>query len=55
MSVLAIVLFVLIILALLGGVRDWGYGSGFGYGPVVPGGIGLILLILIVLVIFGRI
>jgi hypothetical protein len=32
-----------------------GYAHGYGYGPYVPGGIGLILLIVIILVVVGGI
>ena len=38
---------------LLGAMPNWGYSSGWGYGP--SGIVGVILVILIILVLLGRI
>jgi hypothetical protein len=35
--------------------NGWGPWHGFGYGPFVPGGLGLIVLILVILLLVGRI
>ncbi len=32
-----------------------GYWHGYGFGPAVPGGIGLIVLVLVALLLIGRI
>jgi Protein of unknown function (DUF3309) len=45
------ILIVVLILALLGSLPTWGYSRGWGYGP--SGGIGLILVILLLLWLFG--
>ncbi len=50
---LSTILIIILILALIGGLPNWGYSSGWGYYP--SGGIGLILLIVIILVVMGRI
>ncbi len=50
---LSTILVIILILALIGGLPNWGYSSGWGYYP--SGGIGLILLIVIILVLMGRI
>lgn len=50
-SMLYTLLIVILILALLGGLPTWGYHE-YGYYP--SGGIGLVLLIVILLVLFGR-
>ncbi|MEJ0051665.1 MAG: DUF3309 family protein [Methylovirgula sp.] len=50
---LSTILIIILILALIGGLPNWGYSSGWGYYP--SGGIGLILLIVIILVLLGRI
>lgn len=44
------ILIVLLILALIGGLPTWPYSQGWGYYP--SGGIGLILLILVLFLIF---
>lgn len=46
-------LIVLLIVALLGGIPNWGWSRSWGYGP--SGLIGVILVIFIVLVLLGRI
>ncbi|MEI9915264.1 MAG: DUF3309 family protein [Methylovirgula sp.] len=50
---LSTILIIILILALIGGLPNWGYSSGWGYYP--SGGVGLILLIVIILVLMGRI
>jgi hypothetical protein len=47
---LGTILLILLILLLIGALPNFGYVSG--YGP--SGGIGLLLLIVILLVVFGR-
>ena len=51
-SPLFIVLLVVLILLVIGALPAWPYSTAWGYYP--SGGLGLILLILIVLVLFGR-
>jgi hypothetical protein len=48
MSLLLVLLLVLIVVALL---PTWPYSSGWGYYP--SGGIGLIVLILVLMLVFG--
>lgn len=43
------ILLIILVLALLGALPTWGYSRGWGYGPV-----GLIVVILVLLLIFGR-
>jgi hypothetical protein len=45
------ILIVLLILLLLGALPTWPYSSGWGYYP--SGGLGLVLLIVIVVALFG--
>jgi hypothetical protein len=47
----AIVLIILVLL-LLGALPTWPYSTGWGYYP--SGGMGLILLVVIILALFGR-
>jgi Protein of unknown function (DUF3309) len=47
------IIVVLIILALVGALPNWGHSRNWGYGP--SGGLGLVLLIVLVLVLTGRI
>ncbi len=54
MSIGAILLIILII-ALLGGFRDWGPGPFYGAGHWGGGGLGLVVIILLILVLMGRI
>ena len=35
-------------------VPPGGYFHGYGWGPVVPGGLGLVLVIVLILVLLGR-
>jgi hypothetical protein len=64
---LGIILLVVLILVLFGGTVPWGpypgnpsapganpYWHGYGFGPVVPGGLGFILIIVLILVLLGR-
>lgn len=55
MSLGALVLLILLI-ALLGGFRDWGgRGPFYGTGYFGGGGLGLVVLVLIILLVAGRI
>ncbi len=47
------VLVVILILALLGALPRWSHSREWGYAPT--GGVGLALLIVVILVLFGRI
>jgi uncharacterized protein DUF3309 len=47
------ILIILLILLLVGALPTWPYSSGWGYYP--SGGLGVILLIIILLVVFGRV
>ena len=55
---LGTILLIFLLIVLLGGVAPWGNyagpNHGYGYGPAVPGGLGLILVIVSVLVLLGR-
>lgn len=51
MSPLAVVLFVVLILLLVGGLPAWGYHS---YGWYPSGGLGLVLIVLLILLLLGR-
>ena len=44
-------LIILLVLLLLGALPTWPYSSGWGYYP--SGGLGLVLLIVIVVALFG--
>lgn len=50
---LGTLLVVILILALIGAVPNWGYSRSWGYGP--SGLVGIVLLIVIVLLLMGRI
>jgi hypothetical protein len=50
---LGTILIIILILALIGALPNWGYSRGWGYYP--SGGLGLIVVILIILVLLGRI
>jgi hypothetical protein len=45
-------LIIIVVLALLGSLPTWPYSAGWGYYP--SGGLGLILLIVILLILFDR-
>ena len=49
---LGTILIIILILALIGALPNWGYSRGWGAYP--SGGIGIILLIVIVLLLTGR-
>ena len=49
MHLLLIIILVLVVLAVL---PRWPHSQGWGYGP--SGGIGLLVVILVVLLLFGR-
>ena len=46
------ILLIILILALVGVIPVWPHSRSWGYGP--SGGAGLILLIIVLLVVFGR-
>jgi hypothetical protein len=50
---LGTILIVLLILALIGALPNWGYSRSWGYFP--SGGLGLVVVVLLVLVLVGRI
>ena len=50
---LGTILIILLILALIGAIPNWGHSRSWGYGP--SGGIGLILVVVLILVLMGRI
>jgi hypothetical protein len=43
------ILIIILVLALIGGLPAWPYSAGWGYGPV-----GVILIVLLLLLIFGH-
>ena len=49
---LGAILIIFLILLLVGSLPAWPYSSGWGYYP--SGGLGLVLLIVVVLLLFGR-
>lgn len=49
------ILLIILIIALLGGFRDWGGGPFYGTGYVGGGGLGLVIVILIILLLIDRI
>ena len=50
---LGTILIVILVLALLGALPNWGHSRSWGYFP--SGGLGLVLVIVVVLVLIGRI
>jgi hypothetical protein len=50
---LGTILIVILVLALLGAIPRWPHSRKWGYYP--SGGVGLILLIVVILLVFGRI
>jgi len=50
---LGTILVVVLILLLIGALPNWGYSRGWGAGP--SGIFGVVLLVVILLVVFGRI
>lgn len=51
---LGTLLLIILIIALLGGFRDWGGGPFYGTGYYGGGGLGLVLVIVLILVLVGR-
>lgn len=51
-SPLFIVLLVVLVLLLIGALPAWPYSMGWGYYP--SGGLGLVLLIILLLIVFDR-
>jgi hypothetical protein len=49
---LGTLLVVLLVILLIGALPSWPYSRGWGYYP--SGGLGLIVLILVILLLFGR-
>jgi hypothetical protein len=50
---LGTILLIILILILIGALPNWGYSSGWGYGP--SGVAGVLVVILLILVLMGRI
>lgn len=48
------ILLIILVLILLGGFNDWGYGRFYGTGYYGGGGLGLIIIVVLVLVLMGR-
>ena len=46
------ILIVVLVLLLIGALPNWGYSSGWGWGP--SGIVGVILIILVIMVLTGR-
>jgi hypothetical protein len=49
---LGTILIVVLVMALLGALPRWPHSREWGYGPT--GGVGLLLLIVVILMLFGR-
>ncbi len=50
---LGTILLIVLVLAVIGALPNWGHSRSWGYFP--SGGLGLLLVILIILVVMGRI
>lgn len=50
---LSTILIIILVLALIGAIPNWGYSRGWGYGP--SGIVGLILVVVVVLALLGRV
>ncbi len=50
---LGTILIIILILALVGALPNWGYSRGWGYGP--SGLLGTVLIILLILALLGRV
>lgn len=50
---LGLILLIILIVALIGGLPNWGYSRSWGYGP--SGLLGAIVVIVLVLLLLGRI
>jgi hypothetical protein len=49
---LSSILLVVLLLLLIGAIPAWPHSQGWGYGP--SGGLGLLLLIVLIVLFFGR-
>jgi hypothetical protein len=47
------ILLIILVLALVGALPNWGHSRSWGYGP--SGGLGLVVIVLLILVLMGRI
>ena len=52
---LGTILFIVLVLVLLGGLRDWGPGPFYGTGHWGGGGLGLIVVVVLILLLLGKI
>ena len=52
---LGTILLIILVIALLGGFRDWGRGPFYGTGYYGGGGLGLLLIVVLLLVVADRI
>jgi hypothetical protein len=50
---LGTILIIILVLALIGALPNWGHSRSWGYYP--SGGLGLVLVIVVVLLLLGRI
>jgi hypothetical protein len=50
---LGTVLLIVLVLLLIGALPSWGHSRNWGWGP--SGGLGAVVLIVIILVLFGRV
>jgi hypothetical protein len=50
---LGTILLIILIIALVGALPTWPYSGGWGYYPT--GGVGILVVIVVLLLIFGRI
>jgi hypothetical protein len=50
---LGTILLIVLVLALIGALPNWGHSRSWGYFP--SGGLGLVLVIVLILVLMGRI
>jgi hypothetical protein len=46
------ILLIILVLALIGALPNWGYSRGWGYYP--SGGLGLLVIVILLLVVSGR-
>jgi hypothetical protein len=49
---LGTILLIILVLALIGALPNWGYSRGWGYYP--SGGLGLLVIVILLLVVSGR-
>lgn len=52
---LGVILLIILVIALLGGFRNWGNGPFYGAGPYGGGILGIVVIILLILFITHRI